>query len=76
MPICVLFTCYLVISFYVWPYMYLVISFYVWHLSLLMIDIVQVDYDRRKLIAPNHTCTHMLNFALRVCSKDPLSMNL
>ncbi|KAG8475364.1 hypothetical protein CXB51_032173 [Gossypium anomalum] len=25
----------------------------------------QVDYDRRRLIAPNHTCTHMLNFALR-----------
>lgn len=25
----------------------------------------KVDYDRRKLIAPNHTCTHMLNFALR-----------
>ncbi|KAJ9678379.1 hypothetical protein PVL29_020528 [Vitis rotundifolia] len=23
------------------------------------------SYDRRKLIAPNHTCTHMLNFALR-----------
>lgn len=28
---------------------------------------MQVDYERRKLIAPNHTCTHMLNFALRVC---------
>ncbi|TQD90391.1 hypothetical protein C1H46_024028 [Malus baccata] len=25
----------------------------------------KVDYNRRKLIAPNHTCTHMLNFALR-----------
>ncbi|KAL8095523.1 hypothetical protein AgCh_036814 [Apium graveolens] len=25
----------------------------------------KVDYVRRKLIAPNHTCTHMLNFALR-----------
>ncbi|KAA3462514.1 alanine--tRNA ligase-like [Gossypium australe] len=25
----------------------------------------QVDYDRRRLIAPNHTYTHMLNFALR-----------
>ncbi|KAK9272302.1 hypothetical protein L1049_002673 [Liquidambar formosana] len=25
----------------------------------------KVDYDRRKLIAPNHTCTHLLNFALR-----------
>ncbi|KAB5556646.1 hypothetical protein DKX38_007555 [Salix brachista] len=25
----------------------------------------KVDYDRRNLIAPNHTCTHMLNFALR-----------
>ncbi|KAJ9678384.1 hypothetical protein PVL29_020533 [Vitis rotundifolia] len=23
------------------------------------------SYDRRKLIAPDHTCTHMLNFALR-----------
>lgn len=28
--------------------------------------LVQVDYKRRTLIAPNHTCTHMLNFALRV----------
>ncbi|WJZ80247.1 hypothetical protein VitviT2T_000181 [Vitis vinifera] len=27
--------------------------------------ICKVDYDRRKVIAPNHTCTHMLNFALR-----------
>ncbi|KAI7995424.1 Alanine--tRNA ligase [Camellia lanceoleosa] len=27
--------------------------------------ICKVDYDRRKLIAPNHTCTHMLNFVLR-----------
>ncbi|KDP43289.1 hypothetical protein JCGZ_24210 [Jatropha curcas] len=27
--------------------------------------ICKVDYDRRKLIAPNHTCTHMLNFALK-----------
>ncbi|KAJ8451276.1 hypothetical protein Cgig2_014048 [Carnegiea gigantea] len=27
----------------------------------------KVDYQRRQLIAPNHTCTHMLNFALRVC---------
>ncbi|CAA7407707.1 unnamed protein product [Spirodela intermedia] len=25
----------------------------------------KVDYARRTLIAPNHTCTHMLNFALR-----------
>ncbi|XP_057534193.1 alanine--tRNA ligase-like [Amaranthus tricolor] len=25
----------------------------------------KVDYKRRQLIAPNHTCTHMLNFALR-----------
>ncbi|KAG8095381.1 hypothetical protein GUJ93_ZPchr0012g20675 [Zizania palustris] len=25
----------------------------------------KVDYDRRAHIAPNHTCTHMLNFALR-----------
>ncbi|KAI4999073.1 hypothetical protein ZWY2020_059826 [Hordeum vulgare] len=25
----------------------------------------KVDYTRRTLIAPNHTCTHMLNFALR-----------
>ncbi|KAK1366322.1 Alanine--tRNA ligase [Heracleum sosnowskyi] len=25
----------------------------------------KVDYVRRKLIAPNHTCTHILNFALR-----------
>ncbi|KAJ1389653.1 Translation protein, beta-barrel domain superfamily [Sesbania bispinosa] len=25
----------------------------------------KVDYERRALIAPNHTCTHMLNFALR-----------
>ncbi|XP_062112959.1 alanine--tRNA ligase [Humulus lupulus] len=28
-------------------------------------SICKVDYERRKLIAPNHTCTHMLNFALR-----------
>ncbi|XP_030453528.1 alanine--tRNA ligase [Syzygium oleosum] len=27
--------------------------------------ICKVDYERRQLIAPNHTCTHMLNFALR-----------
>ncbi|KAF1896732.1 hypothetical protein Lal_00034432 [Lupinus albus] len=27
--------------------------------------VCQVDYERRKLIAPNHTCTHILNFALR-----------
>ncbi|CAL5430576.1 unnamed protein product [Camellia sinensis] len=27
--------------------------------------ICKVDYDRRKLIAPNHTCMHMLNFALK-----------
>ncbi|KAJ9562621.1 hypothetical protein OSB04_007781 [Centaurea solstitialis] len=27
--------------------------------------ICKVDYDRRQRIAPNHTCTHMLNFALR-----------
>ncbi|KAM3312406.1 hypothetical protein ACQJBY_032377 [Aegilops geniculata] len=25
----------------------------------------KVDYTRRTLIAPNHTCTHILNFALR-----------
>ncbi|KAJ4882215.1 Alanine--tRNA ligase [Raphanus sativus] len=25
----------------------------------------KVDYERRKIIAPNHTCTHMLNFALK-----------
>ncbi|KAJ4822824.1 hypothetical protein Tsubulata_015826 [Turnera subulata] len=27
--------------------------------------VCKVDYVRRKTIAPNHTCTHMLNFALR-----------
>ncbi|KAG0490941.1 hypothetical protein HPP92_007804 [Vanilla planifolia] len=27
--------------------------------------VCKVDYRRRSLIAPNHTCTHMLNFALR-----------
>ncbi|KAK9101751.1 hypothetical protein Sjap_019005 [Stephania japonica] len=27
--------------------------------------ICKVDYERRSLIAPNHTCTHMLNLALR-----------
>lgn len=26
----------------------------------------QVDYARRALIAPNHTFTHVLNFALKV----------
>lgn len=26
---------------------------------------VNVDYERRGLIAPNHTMTHVLNFALR-----------
>jgi alanyl-tRNA synthetase len=26
---------------------------------------VQIDYTRRSLIAKNHTCTHILNFALR-----------
>ncbi|RZC57334.1 hypothetical protein C5167_004638, partial [Papaver somniferum] len=25
----------------------------------------RVNYDRRALIAPNHTCTHMLNYALK-----------
>ncbi|CAL5428218.1 unnamed protein product [Camellia sinensis] len=39
--------------------------------------ICKVDYDRRKLIAPNHTCMHMLNFALRyleimLTRRDPL----
>ncbi|XP_073314495.1 alanine--tRNA ligase-like [Primulina huaijiensis] len=27
--------------------------------------ICKVNYERRTMIAPNHTCTHMLNFALR-----------
>lgn len=27
--------------------------------------VCKVDYGRRALIAPNHTCTHMLNFALK-----------
>lgn len=26
---------------------------------------LEVDYTRRRMIAPNHSCTHMLNFALR-----------
>ena len=26
---------------------------------------VQVDYDRRAYVAPNHTMTHVLNYALR-----------
>jgi hypothetical protein len=26
---------------------------------------VHVDYDRRSYIAPNHTMTHVLNYALR-----------
>ncbi|CAI0416243.1 unnamed protein product [Linum tenue] len=30
--------------------------------------VCKVDYERRKIIAPNHTCTHMLNFALREVS--------
>lgn len=25
----------------------------------------EVDYDRRKRVAPNHTMTHVLNYALR-----------
>lgn len=33
--------------------------------------VAKVDYDYRSEVAPNHTMTHMLNFALRqVCSKD------
>ncbi|GER50504.1 alanine--tRNA ligase [Striga asiatica] len=27
--------------------------------------VCKVNYDRRMLIAPNHTCTHILNYALR-----------
>jgi alanyl-tRNA synthetase len=36
---------------------------------------VCVDYDRRALIAPNHTMTHVLNFALRraLCEEAPAS---
>ncbi|PPD68004.1 hypothetical protein GOBAR_DD35119 [Gossypium barbadense] len=30
----------------------------------------KVDYDRRRLIAPNHTCTHMLTFALKEALGD------
>lgn len=26
---------------------------------------VHVDYDRRSYVAPNHTMTHVLNYALR-----------
>ncbi|KAL6556989.1 hypothetical protein OROHE_006865 [Orobanche hederae] len=33
--------------------------------------VCKVDYDRRKRIAPNHTCTHMLNFALRCKPVEP-----
>ena len=29
--------------------------------------IAKVDFERRSLIAPNHTCTHLLNYALKVC---------
>ncbi|ERM93908.1 alanine--tRNA ligase [Amborella trichopoda] len=32
--------------------------------------VCKVDYGRRTLIAPNHTCTHMLNFALRAVLGD------
>ncbi|CAL1414915.1 unnamed protein product [Linum trigynum] len=35
--------------------------------------ICKVDYERRKLIAPNHTCTHMLNFALREVLGDHIN---
>ena len=31
---------------------------------------VQVDYSRRERIAPNHTCTHSLNYALRQVLAD------
>ncbi|KAJ8747823.1 hypothetical protein K2173_012412 [Erythroxylum novogranatense] len=34
------------------------------HFKLAMSKLL-VDYERRKFVAPNHTCTHMLNFALR-----------
>jgi len=66
---------------YNWQYM---LSFYKLFCDFLLFvkiftspnDIMEVDYDRRKLIIPNHTCKHMLNFALRVRSKGPLSLNL
>ena len=32
--------------------------------------ICKVDYVRRKFIAPNHTCTHMLNYALKAVLGD------
>ncbi|KAH9313613.1 hypothetical protein KI387_022240, partial [Taxus chinensis] len=32
--------------------------------------ICKVDYERRGLVAPNHTCTHMLNYALRAVLGD------
>lgn len=32
---------------------------------------LHVDYDRRSYVAPNHTMTHVLNFALRKVLMDP-----
>eukprot|EP00252_Welwitschia_mirabilis_P009432 TRINITY_DN21_c0_g1_i1.p1 TRINITY_DN21_c0_g1~~TRINITY_DN21_c0_g1_i1.p1 ORF type:complete len:1007 (-),score=222.12 TRINITY_DN21_c0_g1_i1:388-3408(-) len=32
--------------------------------------VCEVDYARRKCIAPNHTCTHILNYALRAVLGD------
>ncbi|GAB4825594.1 hypothetical protein Ancab_008467 [Ancistrocladus abbreviatus] len=36
--------------------------------------VYKVDYHRRSLIAPNHTCTHMLNFALRASKQKEAAL--
>ena len=41
--------------------------------SLFFQIVCSVDYARRSLIAPNHTCTHILNYGLRDVLGDHVS---